>query len=44
MEVKLEIELWYDPVAPLLGVYPEKKSRNVFSDRLWGPWKLMRDD
>ena len=27
MEVKLEIELPYDPVAPLLGVYPEKKKK-----------------
>ena len=29
MEVKLEIELPYDPGAPLLGVYPEKKKKLI---------------
>ena len=27
MKVKLEIELPYDPMAPFLGVYPEKKKK-----------------
>ena len=29
MEVKLEIELPYDPMAPFLGVYPEKKKKKT---------------